>query len=64
MTTRIIVSIAVAAALVAGLDAQAPLALSSQSLAQAIAEGENQAGRGLPLLAARIERDACGEHGR
>ena len=61
MTTRIIVSIAVAATLVAGIGAQQPpLKLTSESLTRAIAEGESQQPRGLPVVAARIERWVSG----
>jgi len=58
MTTRIIVSIAAAAALVAAVHAQEapPLKLTPETLAQAIADGESQQPRGLPVVAARIER--------
>jgi len=60
MTMRIIASIAIAAALAARADAQSPLALTSTSLAQAIAEGGSQPPRGLPVVAARIERWVSG----
>ena len=72
MTSNIIASIAVAAVLIAGVRAEPmfpgfardgrldpaadTLALTPASLAQAIADGENQAPRGLPVVAARIER--------
>jgi len=60
MTTRILASIAIAAALAARADAQSSLALTPASLAQAIADGESQPPRGLPVVAARIERWVSG----
>jgi len=60
MTTRIIASIAIAAALAARAGAQSSLALTPASLAQAIADGESQPPRGLPVVAARIERWVSG----
>ena len=56
MTTRIIVSIAAAAALVAAVHAQEapPLKLTPETLAQAIADGESQQPCGLPLVPTRL----------